>query len=226
LKASNLPGRKAKPSTKEKPKGIDTALTKPVEVVSSTADLWAGTFGNSYTERNRVNWRARVPFWESAIQFCTPATVFEFGCNAGWNLLAIQQVAPNTDLFGVDLSSNEVNEARGRGLSVQQIGQQGIAGLYDNGTMDLVFTAGVLIHVPPSDLDRVMRSLVDLSGRYVIAVEYHADQQTEVEYRGLKGALWKRDYGKLYQAYGLNLLSQGPAQGFDDCEYYLLEKAQ
>lgn len=196
-------------------------------VVKKTADLWAGTFGNAYTERNRVDWQARMPFWDSAIQFCTPGTVFEFGCNAGWNLRAIQAVSPNTELHGCDVNMQAVNEARAAGLEVQHVGEHGIAGLYEPGCMDLVATCGVLIHIAPADLERTMRSLIELSGRYVLAVEYHTDEgEEEVEYRGHTGALWKRNYGKLYQDLGLRLLSVGEAGGFDQCTFYLLEKAQ
>lgn len=191
-----------------------------------TTDLWSGNFGEAYIERNRIDWRPRVEFWQSAVEFCTPATVFEFGCNIGLNLHAIQSVAPNTELYGVDVNLKAINEARGHGFEVQQVGQHGLAGLYEPGSMDLVFTAGVLIHIAPPDLERTMRDLIDLSGRYVLAIEYHADQEEEIEYRGHQGALWKRPYGALYVNLGLNLLSQGPAGGFDNCEYYLLEKPQ
>lgn len=192
-----------------------------------TTDLWAGKFGNEYIERNRYDFRSRIGFWESAIQFCTPGTVFEFGCNIGLNLQAIQTCAPNLDLFGCDVNQQAVNEARASGLEVQLVAEHGIAGLYEPGSMDLVFTSGVLIHIPPEDLQRTMRSLVELSSRYVIAVEYHLDAgEEEVEYRGQAGALWKRNYGKLYQDLGLTLLSQGEAGGFDGCEFYLLEKPQ
>jgi pseudaminic acid biosynthesis-associated methylase len=192
-----------------------------------TTDLWSGAFGNAYIERNRLDFKPRMPFWESAIQFTTPASVFEFGCNIGLNLRAIQSVSPNTMLYGADINANAVNEARAAGLEVQHIGEHGIAGLYEPGTMDLTFTAGVLIHVAPADLERTMRSLVELSGRYVLAIEYHEDEgEVEVEYRGQKGALWRRNYGKLYQDLGLNLLSVGPAAGFDDCTFYLLERPQ
>jgi hypothetical protein len=120
-----------------------------------------------------------------------------------------------------------VNEARAQGFEVQHVGPHGIAGLYEPGSMDLVFTAGVLIHIAPADLERTMRDLIELSGRFVIAVEYHEDEgEVEVEYRGNAGALWRRNYGKLYQDMGLRLLSTGEAAGFDNCAYYLLEKAQ
>lgn len=193
-----------------------------------TTDLWQGAFGNEYHQRNgAVDWQARIPYWESAIQFTTPGTVFEFGSGPGWNLRAILTCAPNLEVYGCDVNQKAVNEARAEGLEVQLVNEHGIVGMYEPGSMDLVFTAGCLIHVAPDDLERTMRNLVDLSGRYVMAVEYHIeDGEEEVEYRGQAGALWKRNYGRLYQDMGLTLLSQGEAGGFDQCTYYLLEKPQ
>lgn len=192
-----------------------------------TTDLWSGSFGSEYIERNRGPWQPRADFWQSAIEYTTPGTIFEFGCNIGLNLQAIQSVAPGADLYGCDINQKAVNEAREQGFEVQHVGAQGIAGLYEPGTMDLVFTAGVLIHVAPSDLERTMRSLVELSGRYVLAIEYHQEEgEVEVEYRGVKEALWRRNYGRLYQDMGLRLLAQGVAWKESLCEFYLLEKAQ
>lgn len=193
-------------------------------MTTNTTDLWSGSFGNQYHDRCRVDVAARVPFWQSAIEFCTPATVFELGCGPGWNLHAIAQCAPNTDLYGTDLNLAAVNEARSAGLEVQHV-TGSVAGLYSSGSMDLVFTAGCLIHVSPAQLEATMRALVDLSARWVIAIEYHAEEETEVEYRGVKGALWKRNYAKLYQDMGLRLVSIGEiVEGFDQCSYALLEK--
>jgi trans-aconitate methyltransferase len=192
----------------------------------NTVDLWAGPFGNEYHVRNgEVDWKARLPFWNSALEFTTPGSVFELGCGPGWNLQAIATIAPNTELHGADVNMSAVNEARGQGFEVQHIGLHGIEGLYPPRSMDLVFTAGCLIHVPPSELERTMKSLIDLSAKYVLAIEYDADVEEEVEYRGQKGALWKRPYGGLYMGLGLTLLSTGEAGGFDNCTYYLLEKA-
>jgi pseudaminic acid biosynthesis-associated methylase len=193
--------------------------------LTNTTELWRGSFGDQYIERNRYDWRDRIAFWQSAVEYCTPATIFEFGCNIGNNLRAIQACAPNVDLYGCDINQQAVNEARAAGFEVQNVSEQGVVGLYEPGTMDLVFTSGVLIHIPPAALERTMRQLIDLSGRYVLAVEYHTDEgEEEVEYRGHSGALWKRNYGKLYQDMGLRLLSTGEAGGFDQCEFYLLEK--
>jgi pseudaminic acid biosynthesis-associated methylase len=192
--------------------------------MTETTDFWAGEFGRDYTKRNRVEWQARLPFWESAVQFCQPATVLEVGCNAGWNLRAIRQLSPSTELYGVDVNAVAAEEARQAGLEVQHMDALGILGIHEPGSIDLVFTAGMLIHVAPQDLESVMRAIIAVSGRYVMAIEYDSEDEEEVEYRGHAGRLWKRPYGRLYEVLGLKLLSQGTAGGFDSCEYYLLDK--
>ena len=191
-----------------------------------TEEFWAGKFGDEYLARNQVNWRERVPFWQSAVEYCAPATALEVGCNRGHNLQAIQSVDSSIELYGVDVNATAVEEARQQGFEAQCTSAVTIAGLFDPGSIDLVFTCGVLIHVAPEDLDAVMRAIVATSGRYVLAVEYAADQEEEVEYRGHAGKLWKRPFGKLYEQMGLKLLSVGEAGGFDECVYWLLEKPQ
>ena len=51
--------------------------------MSDCADFWRGEFGDSYLRRNRVDWRARIPFWRTILEMTGARSVFEFGCNAG-----------------------------------------------------------------------------------------------------------------------------------------------
>jgi pseudaminic acid biosynthesis-associated methylase len=178
-------------------------------------EFWKGEFGDDYTKRNRVDWRARIPFWEGIIHYTGARSVLEFGCNAGWNLSAIQRAFPHTGLRGVEINYNALHQASSAGLIV-----------YDNiyGESELVFTAGVLIHIPPEQLRDTMQKLIDASCDYVLAVEYAADEETEVEYRGHKERLWKRPYGKLYEQMGLIYVWRGKAEGFDNCDFWLMRK--
>ena len=194
-------------------------------MVEEVAQWWAEGFGDSYHERNRVNWQERMPFWQSALEFCTPATVLEVGCGPGWNLRAIMARQPSIECHGIDINAGAVEEARQAGIEARCGTAVSIAGHYDAGSMDLVFTSGVLIHIPPEQLETVMRAIITTSARYVLAIEYDAEEAEEIDYRGHAGKLWKRPYGQLYQALGLKLLSQGVAGGFDRSTYYLLEKA-
>ena len=44
-----------------------------------------------------------------------------------------------------------------------------------------------------------MDEIVRCSRRYVLCGEYRADDLEEVPYRGQEGALFRHDYGRLYQ---------------------------
>src|SRR5207249_2068528 len=84
-----------------------------------------------------------------------------------------------------------------------------------------VRAAGVLIHQPAATLPRVMGEVVRTARRYVLAIEYFAAETEEIAYRGERGALFRRDYGRLYlEAFPeLQLMDQGRLgreAGWDD----------
>lgn len=188
--------------------------------MSDCAKFWAGEFGDAYLRRNRVDWRARIPFWRTILEMTGARSVFEFGCNAGWNLSAIQRVDQFIVAEGCDVNERALMEANAAGLAVYRPWPAQQSGP----VAEVVFTAGVLIHIPSADLQQTMRRLVDLSSDWVLAVEYYDEAGVEVEYRGHAGRLWKRPYGKLYQDMGLDLVDTGEAQGFDQCKFWLLRK--
>lgn len=194
-------------------------MNKPIE-------FWRGQGGADYTARNRVDWRARTPFWRSVLAIARPDTVLEFGCNAGWNLRSIREVSPGVGVHGVEINRGAVLEAqKAAGLDVTCIPIQDA--VYGTVRADFVFTAGVLIHISPGELQATMQAIVDASTRYVLAIEYAADQEQEIEYRGERGLLWKRDYCALYEALGLKLSASWPPDhvvGFDHCHAWLMEK--
>ena len=102
---------------------------------------------------------------------------------------------------------------------------------FEDASFDLVFTMGVLIHQDPeTQLEPMMREIVRCSRRHVVAGEYHADELTEVPYRGQEAALFKQDFGALYQRlFGeLELVDSGflsENEGrFDDLNYWVFEK--
>ena len=186
----------------------------------STAEFWAGEFGAAYTARNRVDWRKRIPFWREVIELTGARSVFEFGCNAGWNLSAIRRVENDIQTYGREINEVALIQAEAAGHQVATVGL-----ITDLNCYDLAFTAGVLIHIAPEQLDATMREIVSVSAQYVLAVEYAADKEEEVEYRGHAGKLWRRPFGKLYQDMGLKLVKEWPAgDGFDNCTAWLLGK--
>lgn len=188
--------------------------------MSDTKEFWSGDFGNDYLKRNRVAWQRRIPFWEGIINLTGARSVHEFGCSAGWNLSAIKRAFPDVAVAGNDINSEAIKQAERAGIS--HVGLESISAWMQS---ELVFTSGVLIHIAPEDLQATMQSIVDASCDYVLAVEYAAEQEEEVLYRGHEGKLWKRPYGKLYQGMGLTLVQEFDAgEGFDRCTAFLLRK--
>jgi pseudaminic acid biosynthesis-associated methylase len=188
--------------------------------------FWAGEFGSQYTVRNRVNWHARKNFWDLIIERTAARSVLEVGCNAGWNLLALRDADPTIKLRGVDLNPDALTEAGRYALDAREMSGVKVGAEWPN-AFQLVFTAGVLIHVPPQVLEKTMRSIVAASSRWVLAVEYAANQEEEVDYRGHAERLWRRPYGALYAGLGLAIEMEGQlakGDGFDNCEFWLLRK--
>ena len=185
-------------------------------------DYWRGAGGDEYTARNRVDWHARVPFWAHIIGIVQFGSVMEIGCNAGWNLWAIRSLNAHVSIEGIDVNPTAVRECEDARLNVRHAhrGVHGVGGKYD-----LIFTAGVLIHIAPDDIMDTMKAIVERSSRYVLAVEYADTAETAVPYRGRNDLLWRRDYGALYQSLGLSLVETGDAgAGFDRCTYWLMHK--
>jgi hypothetical protein len=63
-------------------------------------------------------------------------------------------------------------------------------------TADLVFTSGVLIHIPPDELLAACQGIYDAAERYIVCIEYFSADPEEKPYRGRK--LWKRDFGSFW----------------------------
>lgn len=183
---------------------------------------WSGEFGDEYLKRNRVDWRKRIKLWDHIMYMTGARSVLEFGCNAGWNLSAIKRTHPDVVLRGIEINQDAAYQAS-------------CAGLWVNHTMDLadsadlVFTAGVLIHIPDEKLIETMESIIENSFEYVLAIEYdsHTGAVEEVNYRGNDGMLWRRDYGAIYESLGLEVIHENhvsAADGFDDCKVWLMRK--
>lgn len=190
----------------------------------TTAQFWSGENGTEYTQRNRVDWEKRLPFWQHILETTNAQSFLEVGCNAAWNFRAIKSLNAEAMMTGVDLNEDALREANASGFDVEVMAGNKVAEFFGAGCCDLSLTSGVLIHVPPEELMQTMAAIRDVSRQYVLAVEYDNVDAQMVEYRGHKDKLWKRPYGKLYESLGLSLIQHGPAEGFDQCYFWLLEK--
>lgn len=193
-------------------------------------NLWGGEFGDAYVERNREAGKLRGPFWKSLLDEFGAKSILEVGCNIGANLQWIASILPPQNVYGVDVNLKALGEIRQTIPGINAIWSPGRDLPYRDRWFDMVFTMGVLIHQPESTLPLVMAEIVRCSRRYVLCGEYYAEQTTEIPYRGQEGALFNRDYGRIYQELfpELTLRKQGvlgPDQGWKDVTYWVFEKS-
>ncbi len=190
--------------------------------------IWQGEFGNAYTERNLVQPAGRVEAFREMLRGLELRRVLEVGCNRAHNLVALRDVFSDaTELVGIEPNPQALSIARCTGFPVLRGDARDL--MFRSESFDLVFTAGVLIHIPLQSIPAAMREIARVSARYILAIEYFAETETVIPYRGHEQLLWKRDFLAHYQANvpGLTLLRSGywtKDQGFDRAHWWLLAK--
>jgi pseudaminic acid biosynthesis-associated methylase len=191
--------------------------------------LWSGEFGNAYTERNAAAGEGRRRFWRATLDEFPAARVLEVGCNLGANLRWLASPDAPGNVWGVDVNLHALDRLRRAVPGARPVAATALGLPFGDRAFDLVFTVGVLIHQPPAALPAVMAEIVRCSGRFVVCGEYYAAEPTEVPYRDQPAALFKRDFGGLYQQLFPRLalrkqVFMSRADGWDDVTFWMFER--
>jgi pseudaminic acid biosynthesis-associated methylase len=146
-------------------------------------DFWAGSFGDSYVDRsqNPELIAPRLHKFCEILKHCGQVGSFlEFGSNVGLNLIALHYLMPKAKLTAMEINEKAVRQVKELGFV--EVHHGSLLGVCFENVADFVFSAGVLIHITPA------------STRYLSVSEYFNPVPIEVEYRGHRGRLWKRDF--------------------------------
>ncbi len=195
--------------------------------------FWAGQFGDNYIDRNKSETllNSKTGIFQRILSSAGQIdSVLELGCNIGLNLKAIQKKRPKVHLYGVEINQKAVTMARK--IENSKIFYNSIIGFESSVTCDLVFTAGVLIHIPEKYLTQVYQTLFNSSSKYILIYEYYNPIPVEIQYRGHKEKLFKRDFaGEILDLYPDLILKdygfiyhRDPEFPDDDLTWFLFEK--
>jgi len=193
--------------------------------------FWEGGFGDEYTSRNVTEPDLRAKFFRKVFELApTVRTACELGANRGDNVRAIHVVRPDVRLTAVEVNHSAVRQLAA--LPGVEAVHSSIQDFAPSAAYDLVFTCGVLIHLAPQDLPSVYAKMTALSRRYVLVNEYYNPVPVEIEYRGHKARLFKRDFaGELLDLAGGKLavvdygfLWKRLEPGWDNTTWVLMEK--
>lgn len=154
--------------------------------------------------------------------------ILEVGSNAGVQLMFLRKMG-FTNLFGVEINREAINLAKSLTENIDIIQGSALDLPFKDSFFDLVFTSGVLIHIAPQNVKKVMEEIYRCSGKYIWGFEYYAPEYTEILYRGKPNMLWKADFCKMYQDYfpGLVLIKEKKVKYLDSDNQdsmFLLEK--
>ena len=198
---------------------------------------WRGDFGAAYTKRNAADeikcQRAARAFASifSHIDGAMPRSILEVGANVGINLRAIKRIC--------DATLSAVEPFAGARTILVEDGVVPAESVFDaiasslpfaSNSIELVFTHGVLIHVPEEDFEKSCREIYRVSSRYVLTMEYFSPSTVKVPYRGYDDMLFKRDYGGVWLDMfpDLKHVANGffwkRTTGLDNVNWWLLQK--
>lgn len=200
---------------------------------SEQENFWTGEFGDSYIERNRSEKiiSANISLFAEILSHTEKIeTVLELGANIGLNLRALNFLRSNLNITAIEINQKAAQSLRSIG-NVKTI-EDSIINFETADRFDLVFTKTVLIHIDPESLTDIYRKIHKFSNRYICLVEYYNPTPTEVQYRGHREKLFKRDFaGEMLKMFDdLSLISYGfryhGDKNFpqDDVNWFLLER--
>ncbi len=203
-------------------------------------DTWSSEFGADYVSRNQATAQAieqRKKAFSVIFKHIpapdAPASILEAGSNIGINIHALAQITdavlhavePNEEALNTLIASEIIPPERALNGSLKALP-------FDDGSIDLVFTSGVLIHVPDDALDQAVSEILRVSGRYILTLEYFSPKPLSIPYHGHNDLLFKRDYGSLFldACSDLEYVADGffwkRVTGLDDLNWWLFQKPQ
>ena len=123
-------------------------------------EFWAGEFGDEYIARNKDAWllASNLSLFSSILKRTQGVnSVIEFGANIGMNIHPLKNLLPNAKLSAIEINAKAVEQlSQIENLTVYH---QSIFDFTSNKKNDLVFTKGVLIHLEPTMLQYVYKTI-------------------------------------------------------------------
>lgn len=171
---------------------------------------WMGDFGKKYTNRNaltldEMNEMYRKKFGMSREDLNNlfidkinrNIKILEVGSNIGNQLLLLQKMGFK-NLYGIEINKYavEFSKSRTKNINITQGSAFDIP--FKDKYFDLVFTSGLLIHIPPPDINLVLNEIYRCTKEYIWGFEYYEEKYTEIIYRGKKDLLYKANFPQLY----------------------------
>lgn len=164
--------------------------------------------GNNYLQEQRSNpkyikdqLRIQEEKIINLLKNSTFNNVVEFGCGYGrFTKILVEQLKPE-NYVAIDISEGQINNAKNyvnndkvkfHCLKIQEFNSKE--------KFDLVFSAEVLMHIPFSNIEQVIKKMISLCSKKIVTIDWYNDQKIGKESRGY---CFMHDYSKLFMKMGV-----------------------
>lgn len=115
--------------------------------------------------------QAETTYYANLLAELKPKKVLEVGCGYGRNLKELKKVYPDCEIYGIDISTTQLENARDY-LEEEEPHlfqyEEGQKLPFDDNSFDLVFTSGVLCIMYPEVVDEICTDMLRVSSKYVV----------------------------------------------------------
>lgn len=139
-------------------------------------------------------------------------SVLEAGCFSGRNIKYIMEKYPKAKVSGIDINDKAIEFAKKKlpEASLYHMNLHNVNILQEK--FDIIFTCGVLIHIPPSDLRNVIEKFVLVGTKTFIHLEQigHGEvskgpKELKPNYKISDQIQWDQDIGGIYESLGFEV---------------------
>ena len=204
---------------------VDLPKAKADSLLKNEADDLQNHWQNT-TEFSHEGYEAfkdgRRRFLAEKIVSTKPKSVLEIGCFGGYNLRHINSLDPSIELTGFDINEKALDYAKKKLPSLNAVNGSiyDLADYFRENCFDVVFTAGVLIHIPclskdsTSFIKRVVGNIIKVSSNFVFHAEHHGPEYMKIPTKGMR---YIHDFNDLYKDFGNVEIEEAPdaSNGFE-----------
>ena len=178
-----------------------------ISELAKNREINAKNTGDYYYKNNTADSLDRRKWFAKIVVLYKPKSILEIGCNEGANLRCMREVIPEIKLAGIDINKNAVNFARSTMPNANIV----CGSIYDldkyfkEKEFDLVFSMGVMIHLPPETINSVGDKAAKLAKNIVLHCEEHSENP-EVKRRDRDiPHRWSHNYINIYNKYKVKI---------------------
>jgi len=160
---------------------------------------------NNYTDDNRNTTQKEL---SKLIYYVSLALggqkICEIGCNIGNNL---SEFPTNYDVHGIDINEYALEQAKKNHPSFKFQYANGNKIPYEDSFFDVVFTRGVLIHIPKEDVEPVLLEMMRISKKWIFNLEYFGEDGKMINWKRGDDLLWYRNMKENWSTHNVEIIS-------------------